>query len=181
MAGDDRLDMNISDKDHIFIHSKVDHGVQPTQTSFLDPIFSASSPQPSYEGQLGETHTFNSQLTNQFLFAASYYRAIFTNMNGATLGKSDIPFVLIPEAYCLRRRRRLGPFGVSNPIGDLVARDYAFPQGRNVTGYQFNDDLSWTQGKHTVKVGYAFRRDDITDYTSSEHNITYGGGENIVL
>jgi hypothetical protein len=179
----DRVDMNISDKDHLFIHSKVDHGVQPTATSFLNPIFDAASPQPSYEGQLGETHTFNSHLTNQFLFAAAYYRAIFTNTNGASLGSSDIPFTLIPEGYAAG-----GPGGnggdwdnagsASDWIG---AEDYAFPQGRNVTGYQFTDDVSWTKGRHTLKFGYTFRRDDITDYTSSEHNITYGGGENIIL
>ena len=32
-----------------------------------------------------------------------------------------------------------------------------------------------------MKFGFTFRRDDITDYTSSEHNITYAGGENFIL
>ena len=64
----------------------------------------------------------------------------------------------------------------------IGSADYAFPQGRNVTGYQFVDDLSWTKGKHTFKFGYTFRRDDITDYTPSEHNITLTAGpENFVL
>jgi hypothetical protein len=173
----DRLDINISEKDHLFIHSKVDHGLQPTQTSFLNPIFDAASPQPSYEGQLNETHTFTPQLTNQFLFAASYYRAIFTNTNGVSLGSSDIPFVLIPEGYATG-----GDWDISGNASDWIGGvDYAFPQGRNVTGYQFTDDLSWVKGKHNWKFGYAFRRDDITDYTDSEHNINYGGGENVVL
>ena len=173
----DRLDVNLSANDHIYIHSKVDHGVQPTQTSFLDPIFDAASPQPSYEGQLNETHTFTPQLTNQFLFAASYYRAIFTNTNGLTLGSSSIPFTLIPEGYATG-----GDWDISGSASDWVGgADYAFPQGRNVTGYQFTDDLSWTKGKNNWKVGYAFRRDDITDYTDSEHNIKFGGGENVVL
>ena len=145
----DRLDMNLSDNDHLFIHSKVDHGVQPTETSFLNPIFDAASPQPSYEGQLSETHTFTPQLTNQFLFAASYYRAIFTNTNGLTLGRSDIPFTLIPEAY-----NTGGDWDLTGNASDWVgAADYAFPQGRNVTGYQFGDDLSWTKGKHNLKFG----------------------------
>jgi hypothetical protein len=173
----DRLDVDISEKGHLFIHSKVDHGLQPTETSFLNPIFNAASPQPSYEGQLGETHTISPHLTNQFLFAASYYRAIFTNTNGITLGNSIIPFTLIPEGYATS-----GDWDISGNASDWVgAADYAFPQGRNVTGYQFNDDVSWTKGKHTLKFGYAFRRDDITDYTSSEHNIKYGGGEAIIL
>ena len=194
----DRLDINLSDKDHLFIHSKADHGIQPTTSSFLDPIFAASSPQPSYEGQLSETHTFSPQLTNQFLFAASYYRAIFTNTNGATLGASSIPYVLIPEGFAsgcvlkypndpnetLPDNKCVRDFDWDNSgsVSDWVGgEDWPFPQGRNVTGYQFTDDLSWTKGKHTVKVGYAFRRDDITDYTDSEHQIKFGAGENVVL
>jgi hypothetical protein len=194
----DRADFNISESDHLYIHSKVDHGVQPTQSSFLDPTFNASSPQPSYEGQLSETHTFSPHLTNQFLFAASYYRAIFTNTAGSKLGASNIPFVLIPEGqasgcimeypndpdpndpknYCARSFDWDITGNSSNWIGGA---DYAFPQGRNVTGYQFTDDLNWNKGKHNLKFGYTFRRDDITDYTASEHNIKYGGGENFVL
>jgi hypothetical protein len=184
----DRLDVNLSPDDHLFIHSKVDHGVQPTETSFLDPIFNAQSPQPSYEGQLSETHTFTPQLTNQFLFAASYYRSVFTNTAGATLGKSALPFVLIPEGYETSavtddngKVLRSFDWDNSGSASDWIgAEDYAFPQGRNVTGYQFTDDLSWNKGKHNLKFGYTFRRDDITDYTPSEHRIDFGGGESII-
>jgi hypothetical protein len=171
----DRVDFNLGTNDHLFIHSKVDKGVQPTATSFLDPIFDALSPQPSYEGQLNETHTFSSSLTNQFLFAASYYRAIFTNTNAAQLAQT-IPFVLIPEGFATG-----GAWDQSVNSGDWVGNiDYALPQGRNVTGYQFSDDMSWIRGNHNFKFGYAFRRDDITDYTTSEHNINFGGAENII-
>jgi len=172
----DRLDWNLSAADHLFIHSKVDHGVQPTQTSFLDPIFNAASPQPSYEGQMNETHTFSPRLTNQFLFTASYYRAIFTNTNASSLAKS-IPFVLIPEGFASG-----GEWDVNGNASSWIGGvDYAFPQGRNVTGYSFNDDVNWILGKHNIKVGYAFRRDDITDFTSSEHNVNTAGGENFIL
>jgi hypothetical protein len=171
----DRVDFNLSDKDQVFVHSKVDQGVQPTQTSFLDPVFDAESPQPSYEGQLGWTHQLTQNVTNQFLFAASYYRAIFTNTNAKSLAPT-IPFVLIPETFATG-----GDWGAYGGSGAWVGgADYAFPQGRNVTGYQFNDDLSWQKGKHTLKFGYAFRRDDITDYTSSEHYLANAGGENII-
>ncbi len=174
----DRVDFNLSNSDHLYIHDKNDHGVQPTATSFLNPIFDAESPQPSYEGQLNETHTFSSTLYNQFVFAASYYRAIFTNTSGINLGSSSIPYVLIPEGFATGS----GDWDLSGNAGDWIGGiDYALPQGRNVTGYQFTDDLSWNKGKHNIKVGYAFRRDDITDYTSSEHNIKFGGGENILL
>lgn len=172
----DRLDWNLSSKDHMFIHSKVDHGVQPTQTSFLDPIFDAASPQPSYEGQLNETHTFSPVLTNQFLFTASYYRAIFTNTNATSLAKT-LPFVLIPEGTASGGAWDTA-LNSSSWVGGV---DYAFPQGRNVTGYSFTDDVNWIRGKHNIKIGYTFRRDDLTDFTSSEHDINNAGGENFIL
>ena len=171
-----RTDFNLGTNDHLFVHFKVDHGTQPTATSFVNSIFDAESPQPSYEGQLNETHTFSPTLTNQFVFAASYYRAIFTNTNAQALAQT-IPFVLIPEGYASG-----GDWDIvgnaANWIGNI---DYALPQGRNVTGYQFNDDLSWTRGRHTFKFGGTLRRDDITDYTPSEHNIAFAGGENVIL
>ena len=173
-----RVDFDLAQSDHMYVHAKVDQGIQPTQTSFLDPIFNAASPQPSYEGQLSETHTFTPYLTNQFLFAASYYRAIFTNTHGTTLGASNIPFVLIPEGFATGS----GDWDLSGNASDWIGgANYAFPQGRNVTGYQFGDDLTWVKGKNAWKFGWSFRRDDITDYTPSEHQLAYGGGENIVL
>lgn len=172
----DRVDVNLSDNDHLFIHSKVDKGVQPTQTSFLDPVFDAESPQPSYEGQLSETHVFTPTLTNQFLFSANYARVVFTNTSATALA-SKLPFVLIPEGFASG-----GEWDIAgNSSSWIGGADYVFPQGRNVTGYQFNDDVSWTRGKHTVKAGFTMRRDDITDFTPSEHNINFGGGENFIL
>ncbi|HZD50261.1 MAG TPA: carboxypeptidase-like regulatory domain-containing protein, partial [Silvibacterium sp.] len=89
-----RVDQVLSEKDHLFAHFNIDKGLQATYTSLLDPIFNADSPQPQYSGQLNETHTFSPTLTNQFLFAAIYYRAIFTN---TSLGAANnlVPFSLI--------------------------------------------------------------------------------------
>ncbi len=47
---------------------------------------------------------------------------------------------------------------------------FLFPQGRNVTQYQFVDDYSWTKGAHGLKFGGNFRRYDLTDYTFSIRN-----------
>src|SRR5262249_50414303 len=40
-----------------------------------------------------------------------------------------------------------------------------WPQGRNVTQYQILNDFSKVYGRHTLKVGVNFRRNDITDYS----------------
>lgn len=176
----DRVDVVLGPQDNLFVHSKVDHGVQPTQTSYLDSIFNADSPQPSYEGQLGYTHTFTPNLTNQFLFAASYARSVFTNTN-ADKAFASVPFVLysVGGATSVTDGTNTRYYDWSNDGGSFVGgENYAFPQGRMVTGYQFNDDLTWLKGTHTIKFGYTFRRDDVTDYTSSEHVYANGGGMN---
>ncbi len=87
-----RVDQSFSDKDHLFAHFEIDKGLQATYTSVLNPVFNADSPQPQYSGQLNETHTFSPTLTNQFLFAAIYYRAIFTNTNLAAATQAGTLF-----------------------------------------------------------------------------------------
>ena len=40
----------------------------------------------------------------------------------------------------------------------------SFPQGRNITQYQFIDDYTLAIGKHTFKFGENFRRYDVSDH-----------------
>ena len=44
----------------------------------------------------------------------------------------------------------------------------SFPQGRNITQYQFIDDFTLNRGKHNFKFGVNFRRYDVSD-----HNFYY--------
>ena len=152
-----RVDQKLTDKDNMFIHAKIDKGVQPTFTSLIDPLFNTQSPQPSYEGQLNETHVFSPTIANQFVFAAIYYRAIFTNTNQAAANQVA-PFSMIWLDGDLANN------GLATSLG---GEDAFFPQGRNVTGYQFVDDFSVTRGNHAYKAGFALRRDDVTDYGPS--------------
>ena len=142
-----RVDYNLSDKDHLFWRVKMDHGTQPTTIDFINPAFTAASYQPSYDGQGQWTHVFSPNATNNFVYAGSYYRAIFTQNN-----PDLFPFAVIPSGFDLTQ------------VGGTV---YAFPQGRNVTQYQFVDDFSLTKGAHALKFGGNYRRYDISDYTFS--------------
>ncbi|HWH59857.1 MAG TPA: carboxypeptidase regulatory-like domain-containing protein [Terriglobales bacterium] len=144
-----RVDQNISDSDHIYGHFRSDHGLQATYTDPINSVFNAQSDQPQYEGQLNETHIFSSNATNQFILAGSWYSAIFkpANMSAAT--------ALMPY----RLRFSGGTFyDLGRDLND-------WPQGRNVTQYQIIDDFSKVIGKHNIKVGMNFRRNDITDYS----------------
>jgi hypothetical protein len=157
-----RIDQTLGSKDSLFGHGTIDKGVQATATSLLNPEFDAFSPQPQYEVQLGETHTFTQNLTNQFLFANIFYKAVFSNTTQAQ-ANAQVPFTLVFLSGSLAND------GVNGLVG---GEDYAFPQGRDVEGYQFQDDLSWTKGKHTLKAGWTMRRDDITDYGPGVRAIT---------
>ena len=153
-----RVDQTISDKDHLFGHMTYDDGVQATFTSVLNPLFNAASPQPAWDGQLGEQHIFSPALSNSFLFATNWYQAVFSNTNEAASEKLS-PFSLIFAD---------GDLGNNGPGAWPGGYNIIWPQGRDVTGYQFQDDVSWTKGKHTLSVGWEMRRDDITDYSPEE-------------
>ena len=153
-----RIDHTFGEKDHLFGHFEVDKGLQATYTNVLNPIFNADSPQPQYQGQLNETHTFSPTLTNQFLFATIYYRAIFTNTNLDAATKLA-PFSLIFAD---------GDLGNNGPSAWPGGYDLIWPQGRNVTGYQFTDDVNWNHGNHNIQFGWTIRRNDVTDYSPQE-------------
>ena len=125
-----RTDFNLGQNDKAFVHFEVDKGLQATFTSLLNPVFNADSPQPQYQGQLSETHTFTPNLTNQFLFGALYYRAIFTNTSLAA-ANALTPFSMFFGD---------SPFASNSNGGTVGGLDIIWPQGRNVTNYQFADD-----------------------------------------
>ena len=142
-----RLDHKLGANDNMFIHFKWDHGVQPTYVDPINSAFNAESDQPDYEGQLEETHTFSPNVVNQFIFAASWYAALFTSSNPSLLASTF-------------------PYSLNFGDGSFNALDFdgsSWPEGRKVTQYQFNDDVSWTKGKHTAKFGFTFQRSDVTD------------------
>lgn len=149
-----RVDQNFGSRDRAFIHFRTDHGLQATYTDPLNPIFNALSHQPQYEGQIQETHTFGSNSINQFIVSGSYYSAIFSTANLAA-SQAVIPYDL---AF-------LGG-ELQSPGSATGSTEYSsWPQGRNTTQYQISDDYSWQKGKHDLKFGVNFRRNDVTDYT----------------
>src|SRR5579862_1363481 len=141
-----RVDYNMSDSDHLFWRARLDHGTQDTFADPVNPAFNAASYQPAYDGQGQWSHVFSPNATNQFIYAGSYYRAIFTQANCC----AGFPIDVYPNGVA------------GTQLGGLA---YDFPQGRNVTQYQFVDDFSYIRGAHALKFGANFRRYDITDYT----------------
>ncbi len=56
----------------------------------------------------------------------------------------------------------------------------SFPQGRNITQYQFIDNYTWNHGKHSFKFGGNFRRYDVSDHNFFYNypRVFFGAGSN---
>jgi Carboxypeptidase regulatory-like domain len=157
-----RVDWNISDKNKLFGRYKMDRGSQPTYTNFVSPLFNTISNQPSYEGQLNDTYLVSPNITNQFIFAANWYTAYFGPTNtAATLAAFPTYFSSIIDG---------GSSGSASYLGNgVLGLPNSYINGRNVTQYQFVDDLSILKGNHTIRFGYDFRRNNISDYDSQQN------------
>lgn len=143
-----RVDQNLGPNDRLFARFRSDHGLQASNTDPINPIFNTVSQQPQYEGQLSETHNLGSRAVNQFIFSASWYSAVFkpADFQGSL---QTLP---------------LGIQFLDRAFATLGGINFAVPQGRNVTQYQFVDDFAVSVGRHQLKVGANFRRNDVTDY-----------------
>ncbi len=142
-----RVDQKIGEKDNAFFRYKADHGDQPSHVDPISPAFNAISSQPSWDAQLNETHIFGPHATNQFLATLSYYFTLFEQNHD--LAYKTFPYDVIS----------------SSPVPYTILNDMRnFPQGRNMTQYQFVDDFTYSIGRHTLKFGENFRRYDVSDH-----------------
>ncbi len=146
-----KIDQRLGDHDTAYFRYKQDHGLQPTSISPINPSFDANSDQPSWDTQVNETHIFGPRAANSFMATLSYYQALFSQSE--PLASNTFPYDIQTSGTV--------PF-----TGLQSAAD--FPQGRNITQYQFIDDYTLTVGRHNLKFGENFRRYDVSD-----HNFFY--------
>ncbi len=144
-----RFDFNLTNNDKVFVRLQEDIGDQATYTDLINPLFDGFSHQPEYQGQVSWNRVFGAKAANNVVFSDQYYSAIFTNANQA---------------------QSLAFFPTTVDVNDssltiLGGDDFAWPQGRNVTGYQLVDDYSYAlSGAHTLKAGLYFHRSLVSDH-----------------
>jgi outer membrane receptor protein involved in Fe transport len=157
-----RADWNINDHHKIYGRYKMDRGTQPTSTSFIDPLFSAVSIQPEYEGQFNDAYVISPTKTNSLTIAANWYTAYF--------GPADTAASLAELPMNLYYTDNGFDYSGVNASPGLPSEGvpYYLTQGRNVTQYQIVDDFSWIHGKNAFKFGANFRRDLVSDYDQQE-------------
>ena len=142
-----RIDQKLSNNDNLYFRYKLDHGVQPTTLDPINSNFDAISNQPAYDMQVNETHIFGPRSTNQFMGTFSHYVAQFAQNHD--LAENTFPYQIAASGDV--------PFSGFNPLAE-------FPQGRNISQYQFIDDFTLIRGAHNLKFGINFRRYDVSDH-----------------
>lgn len=143
-----RIDQIIGSSDKAFLRYQMDRGLQATYTDPINPIFDAQSNQPEYQGQFSENHTFGTTAVNNFVLGGRYYSAIFGPKNlSATLAAFPTTMQFADASFA-----------------NMGGINFNWPQGRNVTQYQLVDDYSLTMGRHTIKIGANYNRNDVSDH-----------------
>jgi len=160
-----RGDWKISDKHSIYGRYKMDRGSQPTSTSFIDPLFSAISIQPEYEGQFNDTYVFSPTKTNVFVAASNWYSAYFGPVSPSA-SYAELPVDFYFSDYGLD-----GSGVNASPGLPSLGVPFFLTQGRNVTQYQLEDDFRWIHGQHNLTFGANFRRDLVSDYDSQVETV----------
>jgi len=100
------------------------------------PGFDTQQGGPSEIGQGAWTHVFNDKLVNEFRAA-----------------ETRISFSFAPTAESLANSLYTAPeIDTAGAIATL-GFNQSFPQGRGQDMYQFQDTISWTRGRHTIRAG----------------------------
>src|SRR5664280_1302061 len=129
------VDINISEKDSLrtrFILNR--SGFIDTAASL--PVFYQTVPSNNYLVALSEFHTFSPAVTNEFRLGFNRYSNSYPAGDYKWPGLDQFPNVNIFELNA-----QLGPDGNA-------------PQSGNQNQYQLTDNVSWTKGKHSLKMGF---------------------------
>ena len=152
-----KVDHTINAKDSVWYRFQQDTGLQAAYTDPINPIFNSYSPQPQRTLVVGYTRVFSPALVNQFNPGASWYSSTFEPNNYSQV-QQTFPIVLSSGSD-------------SVPFTTIGGNNNTYPQGRKVTQWQVNDNLTWTHGKHTWKFGINTRRLDVSNYDLGEGTV----------
>jgi Carboxypeptidase regulatory-like domain/TonB dependent receptor len=167
--GDAKVDWNASEKDHVFARYTQQYSTNPT-TNSQALLYSSSGNNnfPLWNGVIGYTRTISSTIVNEARFGVNYYPAEGNVQGGSgTAGANLIPGQ--PTSF-------LPGLSFSGaPLGGGLNGPFAFgtvdaAEIFHQTTIQFDDNLTFTRGAHTMKMGFqALRyRNDYVPATSND-------------
>ena len=145
-----RIDYNISEKDALFVRYFFDQGLLNNPSAI--PLWPANDNSTNHFSTIQERHVFNPNLVN--LFSTSFSRP----KTGETQPSTTPPLQILPGLG--RPDTTIAVAGLTS-IGSNDLTPYEFTQNK----YTQSDDILWTKGKHSLKFGFRFKREQINGYT----------------
>ena len=144
-----RIDHSFSETQRVYFRISDDWGMQASSTSPLGPAFNRQSYQPWIIPQINYTYIVTPRMVNNVILSGNWYSVI--------TGVPSFPkaLALAPEGISISDGGANG--------GGFAAISPALPTGRRGQQFQIIDDLSWSQGRHTVGVGVNHRANRVTD------------------
>ena len=133
------VDYNISNTDQLrgrFVYNKQ----EATNTGASLPTFYTQVPTTNYLTTISEYHTFSPSVTNELRLG--YHR----NNSNSPAGNFTFPGL---DQF---------PNLVFNDLNLQLGPNSNFPQSGVSNVYSANENLTWTIGQHTIKVGTEFRK-----------------------
>jgi hypothetical protein len=174
-----RVDHIFSDKDRIYFRFWRDNGFQPSFTSPFGSTFNDQSNQPQFTAQASESHTFGANTVNQINATSLFYAAVFVPSNPSGALAALPTFLDFTDG------------SLTSTGADWEPGPIPFPQGRRVFQTQLIDDVSHVHGNHTIRAGFNYLHDNVTDLAFQEnlHGIVFtalpdffnGGGPDTAL
>jgi len=151
-----RVDWNAGKNDRAFIRIQYEDGLGAFFTDPISPLFDADFDGLWWQGQLIETHTFDSSAASQFLAAGSYFSRIW-KLKDPSHALSAFPTVL--------------NFNAPGTFTSLGGLDSIGSYGRRQSQYQFSEDVVKTWGKQKFGFGANFVRTDWSELPNKVNSI----------
>ncbi len=180
--GDVRIDEQLTAKDSIFGRWSIQDTttispstyVQSTIPGISTPVslsdeasFAGTSFQPTQHVATSYVHLFTPTLLNDFRFGFNRYVLDYVPINFAANGGLGNELG-VRNSNVTPREQNLPIFSPSSYLG--VGQTRSLPLYRRENTFQELDNLSWTKGLHTFKIGADFRRRQLTIYQTNEGN-----------
>jgi hypothetical protein len=145
-----------------YVMGRFDYTVSSTQTAFARYIYDGSSSDVPYLSTLVPGFPGRNNVRAQYLTLQDQKFLTPKVLNLAAFGYNRLGLLAEPInthpglSISLLPNRPLGVFAISG-LGN-IGNNLIYPLGSYSNTYQFQDNVSWTTGKHAVKFGMEFRR-----------------------
>jgi hypothetical protein len=180
--GDARIDHQITPRDNFFARWSIQNTqtivpstYPPTQVPGFsqalnladEASFAGTSFAPTQHAVASYVHIFTPRLVNEFRAGFSRFRLDYTadqyQPNGQLGNKLGVP-----NANVTPNEQNLPIFSPSSYLG--IGQTRSLPIFRRENAFEYIDNISDTQGAHTLKFGVDFRRRQLTIYQTNQGN-----------